>query len=587
MLAMVVGWTVTYPVGVLWVALTGNSAPAPMLALWSGLAIEAVLLQVLAAVVPLYPAALFVMPIAAALAGFTQRRELVDLIRQWRRPIWPSIAAVGCLSLAVAYVAAGPVTYYDSALYHIQALRWLARDGIVPGLGLVELRFGIPSDWLALVAPFDAGPLQGRMTALANAYVVFLMATQSLFCWARLLSGRPRDGDLLLGSAFGLLIADALWVDTAVSASPDLPVAAFAIVVGWLIEVDGERARTSAGFGFYARVTLIAATATAFKLSAAPVLAIVFLYCFWYLRRRPTSAIALCIIAAGVLAPSVYAGIILNGCPAFPMRAGCLDLPWTIPAASAQWLRDSVTRFARWYASPEQGTGTFDWIIPYFLHPGNRVNPPLVVLALCSIAVLLVPAAARRALSHSGRWVFGLALADFAFTMVTAPDTRFGIGAIALLFGKALSAIAPPSFARSTETDGRTPSLSSGPIIALAVIGGVGLVVFRVAVLDRVTLRRWEMQIYGPILPLDLHSSVADRWLLPAPLPVIYGLTRTREGNIVNLMTGYSGDVSFRKPPLSDQCWGTTELCTPGVAAPLRFRRPEIGAAGGFVRAEP
>ena len=170
--------------------------------------------------------------------------------------------------------------------------------------------------------------------------------------------------------------------------------------------------------------------------------------------------------------------------------------------------------------------------------------------------------------------------------MITAPDTRFGIGAIALLFGTAFSAIASPWFdARPTDKH-RVALRSSRGAIFLAVVGAVGLIVFRVAILDRVTLRRWEAQVYGPILPLDLQTSVADRWLLPVPLPVIYGYTRMRDGGVVRLASASSSDVNYRKPPFGDQCWGTSELCTPDPAAPLRFRRPEIGAAGGFIRVD-
>ena len=92
----------------------------------------------------------------------------------------------------------------------------------------------------------------------------------------------------------------------------------------------------------------------------------------------------------------------MNGCPAFPLRIGCLDLPWTVSADAARDFQEKVTLFARWYVSPQQGTGAFAWIVPYFLHPGDRVNPPLVMLALLSMAALLVPGVARRAFRYSG-----------------------------------------------------------------------------------------------------------------------------------------------------------------------------------------
>ena len=577
MLVMLVAWSflaaVTLPLGMFVMVCTGNPSPTTAHAVWVGLAVQILVLHLLALIAPLYPAAWVLMPTIGALAAVATHRELAVVVHQWRHVVAVRLGAIAILSLVIAYIAAGPITLYDSGLYHIQWIRWLARSGIVPGLGLLEQRFGIPSDWFAFAAALDAGALQGRMAACANAYLVLLVTIQAAFCCARVVSGRGVPGDVLLTAGFSLLSFHAVLTDTIVSASPDLPVGVLTVVVGWLMAQDdvtagAERSRC-------VLIVFLASMTVALKLSAAPMLVIAMLYCMWRLRRQSAALLILVATSAVAIAPTVWASVVLSGCPAFPMTVGCLDLPWTVPVEVANAVQEGVANFGRWYASPPTGTGPYDWIIPYFFHPGNTLNPPLVALAVLSTVVVLVTTGGART---SRLWILALALSNFVFVMIMGPDTRFCIGAIALLFGLALTTVESSlAFLSSFRAAG-----SVGPFL-FAMLGAVGLLVFRVAIIDRTDVRRWEQQSYGHLFPFDLHRSILDRFVLPVPLPVIYGVTRANDGHIVSLEKGLSGDVVYGKPPFF-QCWGTNELCSAGIVAPLHFRVPSRGVAGGFIR---
>ena len=380
---------VSFPVGAALVHVVGcRPMPGPWTALWVGFFMQTLLLQIVAAFFPLYPAAFFVMPAVALIACVAGSRTVWPSWARVDRGTHASFIGVCIIALSVAYIVAGPILYYDTGLYHIQFMRWIARDGLVPGLDLLEMRLGIPTDWFAIAAPFDSGPFQGRMAAAANGYVVVLMATQALFCGQRVLIARASAAETLLAVSFTLLIGHALWTDSADSAAPDLPVAALTIFLGALL-VDHSEARDERGSTALGRCCLIAflaAMAVAIKFSAAPLLAVGVLFCSWRLRHSLRALIVIGVIVAAVLAPTIYTGFVLNGCPAFPLVLGCSDLPWRLPTQELHDLQQAITQFARSYIQVPEDAGRFGWIVPYFIHPGNRDNPPLVLLALLSIA---------------------------------------------------------------------------------------------------------------------------------------------------------------------------------------------------------
>ena len=593
MIAMLTVWVVlaavTLPVGLFLVALTGEAKPrGPIerdvtVALWIGLFAQSVLLLLLAVAAPLYPWGCLAMPVAAVLAGIARRHDLAALIRKLIALPRVAPAAIIVLAAAVAFVSTSRISNYDSALYHIQFMRWLARDGLVPGLGLLHIRLGIPSSWFALAAAFDAGPLQGRMAAAVNGYAVLLIGMQTSLCLTRILIRDERAGDWLLAVGCGLLLFYALWTDTAVSASPDLPVAAATVLIGWVMAANNE----SYGHQSAATCMLLAGFGVGLKLSAAPLLVVAALYGLWHLRASPRRLVMPTAAIAVILGVSAAASIILSGCPAFPETVACLDVPWTITPTEAARFRDGITYFARWYASPVTGTGPWDWVLPYFLHPGNRLNPPLLLLALASLGTeLAIPSLRRRALLGAGGWILALGLADLVFVMINAPDTRFAVGAIALIFAQAWASVIAALRTRTAAAPlvpGRRDA--SKALLVFALLGGAGIVGFRVLAVDRVVATRWALHPYAAVLAVDLRSPMTERWLFPPTLPVRYGVTRTRDGHVLALQTASRGDVPYGKPPLGDQCWGTAEPCTPAATAAFRLRRPNLGLAGGFVRA--
>src|SRR5580692_1131406 len=104
---------------------------------------------------------LIVLPAAAL---FTSLTPLVGLIAAlpgilvgWRgdNPIKQRHSYYAILALIALFVSMREINFYDTALYHQQAVKWLAEHGLVRGVALVYYRFGFVSSWFSLAAPLN------------------------------------------------------------------------------------------------------------------------------------------------------------------------------------------------------------------------------------------------------------------------------------------------------------------------------------------------------------------------------------------------------------------------------------------------
>ena len=557
------------------------------LSIWCGLFLQAFFLQVLSATLPLYPWGLIAMSGVALLALPLSWRTLVAWTCEIRRSQWPAPIAIIVVVIAIAYIETGRIIYYDSGLYHFPFMRWLSQDGLVPGLGLFQIHFSVPSDWFALAATFDAGPLSGYLAAAANGYVVLLMAGQALDSAWQLRTRRGSLSHRIIFIGFGVLLAQSIVAGTALSASPDLPVSTVTVLLGWVMLQDSASRREDHRHHFFI-VGFLAAISVALKLSAAPLLVVTGIFCAWHLKKSPGVLLGVGLLVVVILLPNVYASLLLSGCPAFPSTFACLDLPWTVPSSAAQDFQNAVARFARWYGQPVQSSGAWSWIIPYLTHSGNRLNTVFMPAGIVAIlATLLISRIRRTAFRGARSWIFGLACVDFLFVAIWAPDERFAIGAIALLVVPVASAF---FFMPSAEADDVSIPIVRHPtsiqLISFALLFSLIAIAYRVLVVEPLDARRWAGQAYGPALASDLTVPLSERWLTPPSLPVVYGTTRTRQNELLQLDPRSSADVVYGAPPLGDQCWGIAIPCSAALTAPLRLRVPARGPSSGFVRAD-
>lgn len=85
------------------------------------------------------------------------------------------ISATLLIILAMLAIASSQETFYDTELYHAQAIRWIEEYGIVKGLGLLHSRFAYNSAFMALQALFGLSDILGTELHGVNAFICMII----------------------------------------------------------------------------------------------------------------------------------------------------------------------------------------------------------------------------------------------------------------------------------------------------------------------------------------------------------------------------------------------------------------------------
>lgn len=145
-----------------------------IIALWLGLIALSVILLSLSLIVPLST--------SVGLALFTGLGCLSLLSRQTRQALFarqdrlfPNLIVGFWVGLAIAALCSQQITWFDSGLYHFGAIQWLSEHGAVPGVALINSKFGFTSAWYALAAALMPKFLSSQAGAVTNGFVFGLL----------------------------------------------------------------------------------------------------------------------------------------------------------------------------------------------------------------------------------------------------------------------------------------------------------------------------------------------------------------------------------------------------------------------------
>ena len=183
------------------------------MALWWGLLVATGAILVINLLVPLRspPAAwAFALALAfmaaAAFAVYRRRGGLpgIDLSLRGRRWLAPLFLALALCAIFLAISALGPLTNYDSGLYHLGAVKYAGDFATIPGLANLYAPLGYNNSLFPLAAFLGNGPWDGIGYRLFNGLIMMLMASDLVL---RLLQRKYTVGTFVM--LIGLL---ASWV---------------------------------------------------------------------------------------------------------------------------------------------------------------------------------------------------------------------------------------------------------------------------------------------------------------------------------------------------------------------------------------
>jgi hypothetical protein len=356
-------------------------------------------------------------------------------------------AILAALLLYTSLIPMGPVSCFDTNLYHLQSIKWTHENPLPLGLANLHGRFGFNSSWFPLASIIELPALVIHSPHfLCNSLAMFLYGS------AAFLAARRCFSDDISFSRLFLALTAIPWAaktsECMNSPSPDLPVTLVTFLIIYLILNHFENESDTILLKVAA---LLSAFAVTIKLSAAPIFPFVMIllvvrgfrpelspslttsggssrHRFGPVFASAATALVICL----VLGLWVARGVCLSGCIAYPAKTGCFnELKWTVPGDRIAQENDSVRGWAR-EPGPKHRETLSDWKwLPLWLKRHLPREKLMLILLLCGI--VLTAASVRRGGLGPAKispvlipTVF--CAAGVAFWFIAAPDPRFGYG---------------------------------------------------------------------------------------------------------------------------------------------------------------
>lgn len=355
-----------------------------------------------------------------------------------RPALWRLAAILFCFALTLIWTTRSP-SQYDTGLYHAQAIRWIEDYGVVPGLGNLHMRLAYNSAFMSLQALFSLGWLLGQSVHSLNGF--FSLAALLYVCATIRLWGEEslQTSDFLKGAMVIFVVQKRYDV---ASSGTDIwaMLLVFYILIKWCEYLE-QGGKDGALYGW---LCLIGVYAVTVKLSAASVTVLALYPLYLFVREKNGKAI-FSHVAAGLclLLPFLIRNVIISGYLVYPY--GGLDLfnpDWKMDRAVLESDSLDIKMFARGITNPaEYDNSFFGWIPGWFLRQGmgNRILIAAGLVAVPVVLYLFVKCMRRKEYGRAA--VYGTAVVNLCFWMVTAPHMRYGGPYIHMLVALALGAV--------------------------------------------------------------------------------------------------------------------------------------------------
>ena len=490
---------------------------------------------------------------------------------------WRAIGIMGLFG-GISFYCSQTISHYDTGLYHYNAIQWLGRFGIAPGMALINSRLGFVSSWFTLPAFFNHGVLETRVTALPGGFVLCLAGLHIGVCLERILHQRHVPADVFLAVFTAASLAIPLYQKIPATSSPDLPAVMCVVLAVWVMMVTSGSAATRAAPGaavFQAGAPLLplllACGALTVKLTAAPLVCITALYACVGFRRHLRGAVMAAVVSAAAAGLLAAATTVASGCPWYPVPI-CLDVPWSVGADVARFESHNVLYWAKSLGHKVPGELVGSWLWPlYWAQASRSTCAAFVLVAASGLSLLFLFARIGMGIRRMF-WAIATGVVGMVFLVCLAPDPRFGWGYFTVI--PCLWALLPAE----RSADKRRPvSAGAASCATAALMIGIGIVIalvsFRQTDNDRavaVALREGRL--------VEAGQGPSRLWLPP-------GLISLGDDEKIQY---YCKDFMYTAPRTADQCWATDIPCADDRR--LRhviLRDPEKGLRAGFVRAGP
>ncbi|MHB1066262.1 MAG: LIC_10190 family membrane protein [Candidatus Nanopelagicales bacterium] len=555
----------------------GRWTPASArLAMWWGLFVLVTLIVALSAALPLGSAAAGAAVVVTTLAlGLTgslmavrsrRRRRRAAVRRGW----WLAALSVGA-AVPVIYLAAaalGPVTNYDSGLYHLGAIRYAADFSAIPGLANLYFPLGYANAEFPLAAFLGNGPWAGVGFRLLNGLILALVVIDVLL---RARAGRLGAGFFVLSTGLAAALVPMVALSDYWVTSPTSDSAVFALTllaVAYLVDAVASHRNwlENGSVAVLVSVLIVMLRPTMVVFAATVVLVVVVAA----VRARhissagPVLGRAALVSGAVLIAAAVTLArdYVLSGWVLYPLSVHSFDVPWL--ALDPADTRNATLGNARNPSDLWNASEGWSWIGPWMERlPSQWETFEFALLAV--IAVMMVSVAARCA-TGGLRWrAMVLAMAPSGIMTAfwwafTPPSYRFVWGPLftlgAIPIGWSLARLHRSAATRTRRSPWQWLAVG-GLVVPVGAVVAFSLTTRFDA--GSITERReWAGVVPYAVAPIQAAET--------KPQPVAGGLV-------------------LQQPIGSDQCWTAFPLCTPQLLSIITLRGEGIQA--GFAVERP
>lgn len=537
-------------------------------ALWWGLLVFAIVSMLLANEVALASEEVLVIALVGTLVGAIATAILIRR-RGWinRFQMDPGALVVAVTALIVAcYLAVaslGPVTNFDSGLYHLSAIAHAMNYPTIPGLANLYAPLGYANASFPMAAALGSSPWGEDSFRLLNGLVIVLVLLDLTIRWFSRDRGAGAYG-LLVGSVALSIPTVALadyWVtspsqDSAVFA---VTVAASAMVMGAVAAQRNRPQEVSAAVAAALILVLLRPTMGTYLL-AVMIVAVVLLIKSPSPRRAWVPGVVVVAIAAGASAVAqILRDVLLSGWILYPLSVLPVDVTWR--AADPVGLRTATLGYHRDPTDLWSAATGWQWIGPWMAAVGRQWETWALLVMLTAVTIVALVGHKRR---WSIRWrglllaVFPSLITTVLWWIATPPSFRFIWGPLFTLATIPLGWL----IWRSTRTRPRTAPAMWVRAVPAACAAVVIVVVgySAVARLDVTSPRQEAVWTWGPEF---IYAVV------PVPVPA---------ADEVELERGLLVQV----PKGGQLCWGLAPACTPEPDPRAGLLEPAQGIAGGL-----
>ena len=485
-----------------------------------------------------------------------------EQVRVWTVVLWAALAtAVGYLAVA----ALGPVTNYDSGLYHLGAIRYAADFATIPGLANLFFPFGYGNAQFPLAALLGNGPWGTEGFRLLNGLVIAgLCVDLAIRCAGR----RPSPGCYVMAAGATTVLVPMVALSDYWVTSPSQDSAVFAVTVAasaYIVDaVRGGRswvADSAAAMALTVVLVMLRPTMAAY---AVAVVAVVVLLRVrrgrasspWF--ARSAAAVGTVAVAAGVAA--VSRDYLLSGWLQYPLSVYPFDVPWRAPDPAPE--RIATLGFHRDPTNLYEAADGWGWVGPWI----ERLPQQWETYAFVGLAVVAGVGLALAARSgRPMRWRAVLLstvpsiVMTVAWFVATPPSFRFAWGPVFTVL------TVPLGWAAWQIVDSRSGrDRSRALVLVSALLAGPVLLV----------------TLYSAAMRLDTTAMTERReWTFGASIPYAVAPVRAVQTTEAELSEG----LVVRIPASGEQCWAEFPLCVPRIAQTVRYQSPGEGLAGGLL----